>query len=314
MSAASNITIASKYFRTNDGVRMRYLEAGAGKPLVLVHGFSQTAEQFKFQIEGLADRYRVIALDLRGHGESEKPNFGLKIHRLAKDLREALIAAKADEVTLLGHSMGCSVIWAYWELFGADRLSKIVLTDESPMLTSNPGWTSEDVEAAGSVLTPASLWETANARVGADGEAAVRAFIEHSVTRNCPADVKEWIIQCNLRMAPKDAATLFLNHGCQDWRDTIPGITLPTLVVGGRASLIPWKSIAWIAKQIPGAQLEIFEENEGGSHSCSWKTRPSSIGSCQHLWLEAGSVVVEATLTVFILSERAAAACLTSIH
>ena len=33
-----------------------------------------------------------------------------------------------------------------------------------------------------------------------------------------------------------------------------------------RVSLIPWKSIAWIAKQIPGAQLEIFEENEGGSH------------------------------------------------
>jgi pimeloyl-ACP methyl ester carboxylesterase len=95
MSVASNIKIASKYFRTNDGVRLHYLEAGGGKPLVLVHGFSQTAEQFKFQIEGLADRYRVITLDLRGHGESEKPNFGLKIHRLAEDLREALIAAKA---------------------------------------------------------------------------------------------------------------------------------------------------------------------------------------------------------------------------
>ena len=87
--------------------------AGGGKPLVLVHGFSQTAEQFKFQIEGLADRYRVITLDLRGHGESEKPNFGLKMHRLAEDLREALIAAKANDVTLLGHSMGRSVICAY---------------------------------------------------------------------------------------------------------------------------------------------------------------------------------------------------------
>jgi non-heme chloroperoxidase len=37
-------------------------------------------------------------------------------------------------------------------------------------------------------------------------------------------------------------------------------------VIGGRVSLIPWKSIAWIAKQVPGAQLEIFEENQGGSH------------------------------------------------
>ena len=46
ISVASNIKIASKYFRTNDGVRLHYLEAGGGKPLVLVHGFSQTAEQF----------------------------------------------------------------------------------------------------------------------------------------------------------------------------------------------------------------------------------------------------------------------------
>jgi pimeloyl-ACP methyl ester carboxylesterase len=266
MSAASNIRIASKHFRTNDGVRLHYLEAGAGKPIVLVHGFSQSAEQFKFQIEGLGDRYRVIALDLRGHGESEKPHFGLKIHRLAKDLREALVAANAHGVTLLGHSMGCSVIWAYWELFGADRLSKIVLTDEPPMLTSNPAWTPEEREAAGSIFTPASLWETANAGAGPDGEATIRAFVERSVTRNCPEDVKEWIIQCTLRMARKDAGTLLINHGCQDWRDVIPRITLPTLAISGRASLIPWKSIAWIAKQIPGAQLEIFEENEGGSH------------------------------------------------
>ncbi len=266
MSVASNVKIASKYFRTNDGVRLHYLEAGAGKPLVLVHGFSQTAEQFKFQIQGLGDRYRVIALDLRGHGQSEKPNFGLKMHRLAKDLREALLDANAHDVTLLGHSMGCSVIWAYWELFGADRLGKIVLTDQPPMLTSNPAWTPEEREAAGAILTPASLWETANALAGPDHEATARAFISRGVTRSCPEDVKEWMIQCNLRMAREDAATLLLNHGCQDWRDVIPRITLPTLAIAGRVSYIPWKSIAWIAKQIPGAQLEIFEENEGGSH------------------------------------------------
>ena len=86
------------------------------------------------------------------------------------------------------------------------------------------------------------------------------------MTRNCPEDVKEWIIQCTLRMAGKDAATLFLKQGCQDWRDIIPRITVPTLAIAGRVSLIPWKSLAWIGKQIPGAQMEIFEENEGGSH------------------------------------------------
>ena len=266
MSVASNIRIVSKYFTTNDGVRLHYLEAGAGRPLVLVHGISQTAEQFKFQIEALGDRYRVIALDLRGHGESDKPDFGLKIHRLAQDLREALVAANARDVVLLGHSMGCSVIWAYWELFGADRLGKIVLIDEPAMLTANPAWTAEEVEAAGPIHTPASLWETANALPGPNGEAIFRAFMDRLVTKNCPEDLKQWMLRCSARMARKDVATLLLNHGCLDWRDVIPRISLPTLVIGGRASLIPWKSIAWIARQIPGAQLEIFEENERGSH------------------------------------------------
>jgi non-heme chloroperoxidase len=105
-----------------------------------------------------------------------------------------------------------------------------------------------------------------NALAGPDGEAIARAFIGSTVTRSCPENVKEWMIRCNSRIPSKDAATLLLNHGCQDWRDIIPHITLPTLAIAGRASPISWKSIAWIAKQIPGAQLEIFEENEGGSH------------------------------------------------
>src|SRR5260221_3300666 len=227
MSAASKIKVASKYFRPNDGVRLHYLEAGAGKPIVPVHGISQTAEQFKFQIEGLSDRYRVIALDLRGHGESEKVNFGLKIHRLAQDLREALVAANADDITLVGHSMGCTVIWAYWELFGADRLGKIVLIDQSPMLTSNPAWTPEEREAAGSMYTPAALWETANALAGPDREAFARAFLGRTLTKNAPENLKQRIIQCTPRMPPTDPPTLLLKLSCHHWRDITSTFTLP---------------------------------------------------------------------------------------
>src|SRR3979490_3514989 len=113
ISVASNIKIASKYFRTNDGVRLHYLEAGGGKPLVLVHGFSQTAEQFKFQIEGLADRYRgdrarstrpwrIAETELRSQDTPPCRGLARSAHR-----------RESDDATLLGHSMGRSVIWAY---------------------------------------------------------------------------------------------------------------------------------------------------------------------------------------------------------
>ena len=256
----------SKHFTTSDGVRLHYLEAGSGKPLVLIHGWSQCAEEFKHQIAGLSNLYHVIAIDQRGHGESEKPGFGYKIYRLSKDLRELLVSLDLTDVTVLGHSMGCSVIWGYWDLFGADRLAKIILVDEPPHLTSNPAWTPSETEAAGPIFSPESAYDTCNALAGDEGEATTRSLIGSMLTENCPDDVKEWIMQCNFRMTRKDSSTLMLNHAFQDWRDVIPRLTLPTLVIGGRVSAVPWKSVEWIAHQIKGAQLEIFEEDEGGNH------------------------------------------------
>jgi pimeloyl-ACP methyl ester carboxylesterase len=78
---------ASGSATTNDGIVLRYEESGSGKPLVCIPGWSQTAAQFKHQLSGLSDRYRVIAVDMRGHGESDKPDNGYTIQRLAKDVR-----------------------------------------------------------------------------------------------------------------------------------------------------------------------------------------------------------------------------------
>jgi len=105
------MSIEKRSIKTADGVRLNVLEAGRGKPLVLIPGWSQTAAQFRRQLEGLSDRYRVIAIDMRGHGDSDKPAHGYRIQRLAQDVRQALVAMDLQDVTILGHSMGCSVLW-----------------------------------------------------------------------------------------------------------------------------------------------------------------------------------------------------------
>src|SRR5438552_1232475 len=78
------------FVTTNDGYKLRYEEAGSGKPLVCIPGWSQTAAQFKHQLTGLNDRYRVIAVDMRGHGEPDKPAHGYSIARLSKDVHDLL--------------------------------------------------------------------------------------------------------------------------------------------------------------------------------------------------------------------------------
>lgn len=256
----------SKRFTTSDGVKLHYLEAGSGQPLVMIPGWSQTAEQFKYQIDDLSDRYRVLALDMRGHGESEKVDFGYRISRLSKDVYEFLAGLDLDDAVVLGHSMGCSVIWSYLDLFGSERLSKLVLVDQMPFITSNPAWAEEELTNSGAIFTAEALYDTVNALNSSAADETTRGFVGGMVTAAISGEEKAWIIERNFTLPRAHAATLLYNHSTQDWRDLIPRIDLPTLIVSGRVSLVPWKSQVWIHEQIPGSKLEIFEEEEGGQH------------------------------------------------
>jgi len=254
------------FFTTNDGYRLHYIEAGTGKPLVMIPGWSQTAAQFKHQVQGLSDKYRVIAFDMRGHGESDKPTHGYRIHRLSKDVYEFLAANNLTGVTLAGHSMGCSVIWGYWELFGGERLSKLILIDQMPMITGNPIWSEQEKIDAGAILDKDSLYGVTNALAGPDGVKTTEGFIGAMFTKQYPPEQVNWVIQQNLKFPRLYASRLLYDHATNDWRDMLSRITIPTLIVGGKSSLVGWKSQAWMGTQIPGAQVEIFEEEEGGNH------------------------------------------------
>src|SRR5829696_2523049 len=227
---------------TNDGVRLRYRETGSGQPLVLVHGWSQAAALFQYQLDGLSDRSRVIAYDQRGHGESDKPAFGYRIARLAKDLHEFLVALNLRDAAVLGHSMGCSVLWAYWDLFGAERLAKLILVDQPSFLMDNPAWSPAEREAAGARRSPDEQLAWCNDVAASTGEAPIHESIARMTTVSLDPTVKAWMVEHNLKM-PRAAAA--------------------TLGVGGQSSIFPWRSQAWIHEQIPGSHLEVFDEAEG---------------------------------------------------
>jgi pimeloyl-ACP methyl ester carboxylesterase len=254
------------FFTTNDGYRLHYIEAGAGDLLVMIPGWSQTAAQFKHQIAGLSDQYHVIAIDMRGHGESDKPDHGYRIQRLSADVHEFLTANNLRNVTLAGHSMGCSVIWGYWEQFGRDRVNKLILIDQMPMITTNPIWSAQEKEDAGAILDKDTLYSVTNSLAGPDGVKTTEGFIGGMFNKTYSREELAWVVQQNLKMPREYAARLLYDHATNDWRDVIPLIDIPTLVVGGKASLVGWKSQIWIGKQIPGARTVIFETEEGGNH------------------------------------------------
>lgn len=113
------------YCTSNDGIRLFYDDIGQGRPLVLIHGWTFSGRFFHPNVSALAKNARVVSIDLRGHGRSDKPNHGYRISRLAADLRDLLQELDLRDVTLLGWSLGAPLIWSYLELFGRDNFVKL---------------------------------------------------------------------------------------------------------------------------------------------------------------------------------------------
>lgn len=239
-------------FQTNDHVSIHYEIYGTGAPLVLLHGWDQSAKAFCENIPVLAQRYQVVAVDLRGHGESEKPSYGYRISRLAMDVRQLLEHLDLRDVTLLGWSMGCSVIWSYWDLFRADRLRRLILVDEPPLCLindSNPDGFSnnENLEALkASILT--------------DTVQATKGFVDMMLcTPEGKAKYAQQTLEESLKFPPKECTHLLLNHVYTDWRDVIPTIDIPTLVVAAKKSHVLVSNNEWTHAQIPGSRYCLFE-------------------------------------------------------
>lgn len=99
------------------GHTVRYIDCGDGPVVVLVHGLMGTLRDWEPQIADLSSDFRVIALDLPGHGESDKSpgDYSLSAHAAA--IRDLLLALSVDSVTMVGHSFGGGVSMQMLYLF-----------------------------------------------------------------------------------------------------------------------------------------------------------------------------------------------------
>ncbi|KAI1779094.1 alpha/beta-hydrolase [Hypoxylon cercidicola] len=265
--------MTSDFITLPDGVRLRYTQEGpeSGPNVVFIPGWVQTAAQFKKQAAHFRGKFRVTTYDHRGHGESDKPAFGYRVTRLAADLDSLLAQLDLRDVTLVGHSMGSSVIWAHWDLFAHDRVGKVVLVDQAPAITVDPSWTPEQAAAAGSVFPVGQRFELARALRGPEWRAAWEGLTRSFFSPGVAAEDLEWTLAQQMKASRETAAALFLDHGAMDWRDVVPRIDVPALVVGARGSLFPPQGMEWVGRQIPGARFVMFEKEEGGSHFMFWE-------------------------------------------
>jgi len=114
-----------------NGIRQHYLDAGEGAPVVLLHGFPETSFAWRHQIPELARKYRVIAPDLRGYGETEKPASGYDKRNMARDVRDLIETLGFKRIALVGHDRGARVATRFAKDY-PDIVDRLVVMDNVP--------------------------------------------------------------------------------------------------------------------------------------------------------------------------------------
>jgi pimeloyl-ACP methyl ester carboxylesterase len=135
-------------------ITLHYVQWGEqGQPVVCIHGLTANAFYFQAVADALAPDHRVIAYDLRGRGESDKPESGYSVPIHAQDLARVIDALHLERPIIVGHSLG-ALISLYFAAHYPDRLSKLVLVDAGAPLPwqtpeEQPAWLTSAVNRLG---------------------------------------------------------------------------------------------------------------------------------------------------------------------
>jgi pimeloyl-ACP methyl ester carboxylesterase len=127
-AAAGEPAAIDESFADLPGVRLHYLAAGSGEPVILLHGYAETSHMWRPLMARLAATNRVIAPDLRGAGRSSKPAGGYDKKTLAEDIRALALSLGLKRIRLVGHDIGLMVAYAYAAQHPAE-IDRLVLMD-----------------------------------------------------------------------------------------------------------------------------------------------------------------------------------------
>jgi len=244
------------------GHRVRYLQAGEGPVIALIHGITSTADTWLPAMAGLCRDHTVIAPDLLGHGASAKPRGDYSLGAYASGVRDLLAALGHDRVTIVGHSLGGGIALQFAYQF-PERTERLVLVSSGglgrevsivlraaalpgaelvlPFLV--PGWLERAMDGLGWVGKRLGL------RPSQDAGELVRGFLSLG-----EAEARAAFLH-TLRAVIEPGGQRVSGHD-----RLYLAADLPTLIVwGARDPIIPAEHGNAAHVAMPGSRLEIFE-------------------------------------------------------
>jgi len=128
-TGAADSSTGESHYTTLDGARLHYVNYGKGtEALILIHGWTMNEDSWRAQVADFAKRNRVIAVDLPGHGQSDKPQVTYSMDFFARAVEAVMRDAKVKRAVLVGHSMGTPIARQFYRKY-PDKTLGIVIAD-----------------------------------------------------------------------------------------------------------------------------------------------------------------------------------------
>lgn len=220
-------------FSAQDGTRIHYRDIGAGKPLILIHGWAASAAFFERQTPLAAQGLRLIVPDLRGHGASLDARHPLSISLLAADLRALIGHLQLDSFALAGWSMGAMVAWEYLRSFGTGGMDKLSIIDMTARIVTDDEWPYGLTGGYPAAMAP----QTAQAILGNwerfSAVSASRLFARNATPEPALLEHFSAIMRAT---RPEGLASLWLDMARQDYRALLPTLGADCQFIYGKES------------------------------------------------------------------------------
>jgi pimeloyl-ACP methyl ester carboxylesterase len=254
-AATNQTTQRTGDVKLKTGVRIRYVEQGDpnGTPVIMLHGYTDSSYSYSRVSPLMNAKYRVFALDQRGHGDSDRPASGYKFADFAADVIAFMDAKRLQKVVIVGHSMG-SFVAQQIAVTAPERVEKLVFIGSATTVRN------------AAVL---DLQKAVNELKDSVPNKFARDF-QYSVVHQSPPDEFMNRVVAESMKVP-----------ARVWRDTMTGmlagdaksqlgkIKAPTLVVwGDRETVFPRAEQDALVAAIPNAVLKVYAET---GHSPQWE-------------------------------------------
>ncbi|MDQ3806108.1 MAG: alpha/beta hydrolase [Acidobacteriota bacterium] len=254
--------LTSNFVDLSTGVRMHYVGRGRnhdrGEVIIFLHGYTDSWRSFERNLPLMPDKYRVYALDQRGHGDSSKPACCYRAADFAADVKAFMDALKIRKATIVGHSMGGLNAHKFAAEY-PDRVKRLVLVGSATTLVGNPNVVPLYTDAVRHMTDPLlPRWEPfvrdfqSSTFAGENG--APGWFIDTAVSESLKVPATVW----------KQALEEML---LEDHTARLRRITAPTLILfGDRDGIFFYEDNRLLDALIPDSTLKLYYRDETGGH------------------------------------------------